>query len=959
MFKFYTDMNINFTREKNTGGALGLKSISFLLLIFCLCLTNRVFSQRKDSLLTDTNKRYLSKPIDDWNQTKLRAVQLSSASTIYGNEVSTVPVANITNVMTGRLPGLYTIQSSGVTGYDAASVSLRGQNPIIVVDGVIRSFTSFNPNDIKTITVMKDALSTAMFGLRSSRGAIYITTKDRAESKPFEINFSAQYGLLNNLKTPNFITGASYATLYNEAQQNTNPGSAPLYTAAAISAYQNGTNNPFLQPNTNWYDLVYKTHSAQQRYNVDVAGNSKSYRYYVSLENFSRDGNFITDPKNAYNTNNSYKRYSIRTNAQMDFNEDITVVLNVFGAMENGNGPGSIAVPLPNLGVSSIMSSIFETSPLAYAPKNPDGTYGGTAQITNNILANTISTGFIPVDIRTLSADVSLNYKLDDLTKGLWAKGMLSINNYYQQFAGRTKTFAIYYPNTVAGETTYTKSGSDGNLAAGQVQYSYREQSKQSYINFLLGYDKQIGPHGLHLLASYNNDNSLVSYAQLNQVYKNAGLTASYNYNQKYLAELSGVFSSYNRYAPENQWSFLPSLGLGWVISKESWFQSSAINFLKLRGTIGQTAWADPSNYYLYIQRYTTGATGYNFGTGLGGVGGASENDVATNLTSEKAWKYDLGLEVALLDNKLNLGVNYYNNRYSDLVRNLGGGYTTGIFGQTYPAGNVGKTRFSGFETTLNFANEKASAFNYSLGLNVSIEKSKVITYDEQNLPYSWMYSQGTPVNAARGYEAIGFYQTGENATNTATIQGYTPTPGDIRYRDLNGDGMINFLDMKQIGTNKPRVFFGLNFALNYQNFDLSGLFQGIVNRDVQLNASPMSAFNNSTGYVLDYTTDNRWTPQNSVNATLPRLTLGNNTNNTQSSDFWIRKANYLRLKNLELGYTIPSKLISKAKISKLRFFINAYNLFTVSQLEYFDPESLTNGFTNNRIINGGVTLKL
>jgi TonB-linked SusC/RagA family outer membrane protein len=437
------------------------------------------------------------------------------------------------------------------------------------------------------------------------------------------------------------------------------------------------------------------------------------------------------------------------------------------------------------------------------------------------------------------------------------------------------------------------------------------------------------------------------------------GLTASYNYRKTYLAEIAGVFGSYNRYAPENRWNFLPSLGLGWLLSNESWFKSNVVNYLKLRGTIGQTAWADPASYYSYIQRYSLGATGYVFGTSLSSVGGASESGVASNLHAEKALKYELGAEAAFLENKLNIGVNYYNNRYSDLVRASGNGYNSGIFGQTYPTENIGRTRYTGIETTINFANEKTNAFNYNVGLNISLEKSKVLSYDEQNLPYSWLYSKGTPVTAARGYEAIGFYKVGENATNTATLQGYNPQPGDLKYKDLNGDGLINFLDAKQIGTNKPRIFFGLNFGFSYHNFDLSGLFQGILNREVQLNTLSMSAFNNSTGYVLDYTTENRWTPQNTETASLPRLTLGSNTNNTQTSTFWLRKANYLRLKNLEIGYSIPTRLINKAKINKLRFFVNTYNLFTVTQLDYFDPESLTTGFANNRIINGGVTLKL
>lgn len=276
-------------------------------------------------------KNYLQKEIGQWNGFGKKANQVEGVSTIYAEDVNTTPVSDITNVVAGRLPGLYTLQSSARTGFDGTSLTLRGQTPIIVIDGVVRTFTSFNPDDIESITVLKDALSTSMYGMRSSGGVVYITTKKQAAYKPFEIKFGAEYGHLENLFTPNFITGANYAKIYNEAQQNTSPGSTPLYSDATIAAYQNGTNNPFLQPNNNWYDLVYKKNSAQQRYNLGVSGNSKTYRYYASLEHFSSDGNFVTDNNNAYNTNNFYKRYNMRTNAEINFNEDISLQLNVFG----------------------------------------------------------------------------------------------------------------------------------------------------------------------------------------------------------------------------------------------------------------------------------------------------------------------------------------------------------------------------------------------------------------------------------------------------------------------------------------------------------------------------------------------------------------------------------------------------------------------------------------------------
>lgn len=935
------------------------KALAPLLLgLSCILATTPSYAQKPVAMLNDSlgmdkmdiRFPYIKRGVNVWNGVVSRQLNLGGTSTIYAEDVNTTPVADISNVMAGRLAGLYTLQTSARTGFDNASFGLRGLSPLIVIDGVVRSFTSFNPNDIKSITVMKDALSTAMFGQRSSNGIIYITTKDRAENRPFELNFTAQYGALQHLNTPNFITGANYAALYNEAQKNTSPNSIPLYDAATIAAYHNGTNNPYTQPNTNWRELVYKKNSAQQRYNIDVAGNGKAYRYYASIEHFKSDGNFVTDDANAYNTNNFYKRYNIRTNAQMNFSEDIQLTLNIFGSIESNNEPG--------VGATAIMDRIYATSSLAYPAKNADGTYGGTSTITNNILASTISTGYLGSNQRTLNADASLLFKLNDITEGLWAKGTLSINNYYQQGVARSKTFAIYYPSAV-GSTSYTKVGSDGVLEAGKGVSSISGQFKQTYFNALLGYDRDFEDHHLNLLATFNNDNNLNSYTQLNQIYQTAGLTTRYNYKEKYLAELGLAYSSFNRFAPENRWEFLPSLGLGWILSKEDWFKSSAFSFLKLRGSVGQTAWADPSNYYTYLQRYTLNSTGYNFGTGLGAVSGSFENGVAAKISAEKAWKYDASIEAGFLNDKLNAALTYYNNRYYDLLQQKNNGDASGIFGQTYPVENLGKRAFTGFETTVSLKNQVNAKFGYEIGANVSIEKSKIIDRDEPNYPYAWLYDAGNSATQIKGYEAIGFYQVGEEYSKIPGILGYNPQAGDIKYKDLNGDGIINFLDQKQINSNKPRIFFGLNFGLNYKNFDLTGLVQGIVNRELLLSASGMLAFSNGTGYVLDYTTENRWTPQNNVNATLPRLTLGANNNNQQASSFWLRGANYLRLKNLELGYSLPTKMLSKAKINRLRLFVNAYNLFTVSQLDNVDPESGLSGFSNQRIINGGISLKL
>lgn len=923
--------------------------------------SNGLERQKRDSIGVDTTgidimsdkNPFLKRGVSRWNTIMPRYKNIAAVSTIYAEDINSTPVSNITNVLSGRLPGLYTVQSTGRTGsmYDLSSLTLRGQAPILVIDGVIRSFTSFNPNDIKSITVMKDALSTAMYGLRSSNGVVYITTKDRSEDRPFELNFSAQYGFLEQLKTPNFITGAGYASLYNEAQLNTFPGATPAYSSTAIAAYQNGTNNPYTSPSTNWFQQVYKNNANQQRYGIDAAGNGKTYRYYLSLENFSQKGNFVTSGNNPYNTNNDYNRYNVRTNAQVDFSDNIQLSLNIFGGFETYNEPGN--------SVSNILSLAYATSPFAYPVYNADGSYGGNTQFTTNVVANTLSTGYINYNARSVNADVALKFKLDDLLKGLWLKGAVSVNNNYLEQVSRTKAFAVYYPVTSGTTTTYTKIGSDGIIEAGKGVGAINNQLKQTYASGILGYDAHFGKNSVNVLGTFYNDNIINSYTQLNQIYQHAGIAASFDHDKKYLAELTMAYSGLNRYAPGKRWGFLPALGLGWIVSNESWFKQGTINYLKLKGTVGKTAMADPSNYYLYLQNYTTGTTGYNFGSTATAVSGSVENTLANpNITWEKAWKWDGGIEAAFFNNHLNVDIDYYNNHYYDQLQQPGNGYASGIIGQGYPVENLRKTRYSGIEASVGY-NNKSGAVGYFVKGNISVAKNKLIDANEGSYPYSWMYQAGGAVGQTMGYQAIGFYQAGEDFTKTANIPGYTPQPGDVKYQDLNGDGIINFLDQKAIAGNNALVFGGLNLGASYKGFDISALLQGVANRQMVLSPSAMSAFSNSYGYVLDYTTENRWTPQNTTNATLPRLTLGNNTNNQQVSTLWVRNANYLRLKNVELGYTFPTKLVSKAKINKLRVFVNAYNLFTWTKLQYFDPESLMSAISNQRIINGGVKLGL
>ncbi|WP_295124924.1 SusC/RagA family TonB-linked outer membrane protein [uncultured Chitinophaga sp.] len=899
--------------------------------------------------VNDTTQRFI-KPSQNnirlWNRSIAPAANIASVSTGYTSDFSTTPVADITNIAAGRLAGLYTVQNSGRNGSDGSSFSLRGRTPLMVIDGVVRNFTSFNPADIESITVLKDALATAMYGMRASNGVVLVTTRDRGP-REFEINASAQYGVTEQLNTPKFVNAFDYANLYNEAQLNSNPTATPRYTPEQLQAWKNHTNDPFLAPDVNWYNTVYKKQSSQQRYNIDIGGNSKSYRYYASLEHFAQDGNFITSSRNSYNTNNDYKRYNIRTNAEIDFNESIRLGLNVFGSMENATEPGRTS--------STIMNDIYGASPVAYPVFNKNGSYGGTSVFTNNPHAAAINSGYLLQNQRTVSADLSLHFKLDAVAKGLWAKGVLSMNNYFLETNNRSKTFAVHQLTDTLNEK-YTKIGTDGLVPVGVANVS--TQIRQAFYNVMAGYDKSWDQHSVSMLGTFNIDNTIAAFNELNQVYKHAGLTASYDWNKTYLFETGMTYGSLNRYQPGKRWGFLPSAGIGWVVSNEPFFHLPVVNFLKIRASAGQTAWADPNNYFLYLQNYTVGSTGYNVGESSAGVSGAFESGVANpDITWEKAWKYNLGIDATLLNNDLTVSADIYRNRFYDQLQQPGN--ASGIFGQTYPLENLRATRYSGVELTAAYQHTTVSNLEYFVKGNIAFSKNELLEADEPAYPYPWQYKTGLSSNQLFGYVADGFFTDADVTAGLPTTQGYKPVPGDIKYVDQNKDGVINALDSRAIGTNKPLIFYGLNAGFKFKGFDLNFLLQGTANRYISLSPTSMAAFNNSYGNVQEFHKD-RWTPATAATALYPRLTIGGNANNDVVSSFWLRNGNYLRLKNAELGYSCSPELLKRAKIQQLRIFINGYNLLTHKELkEDIDPESALNVFRNQRIINGGISLKL
>ncbi|MEQ7801167.1 SusC/RagA family TonB-linked outer membrane protein [Pedobacter sp. ASV1-7] len=875
-----------------------------------------------------------------------RKLSVSGASEIYTNELEQTNSRSTAGLLVGRLPGLFGNQASGEPGGDNVTLSLRGASPLVMVDGTPQSFGAINPEQIESITLMKDALSSVMMGNRSSNGILYITTKKGREEVQ-RISFKVQSGMQQPLKLPNFLNAYNYGVLYNEAR--TNAGLQPTYSQEALAAYKNNT-DPLKYPNVNWYDEVLKKHSTFSRYDLAVSGGGKISRYFVNLDYMDQGGLLKTSDANTYNTNADFRRYGFRTNVSIDLTSILTATVNLSAQIQNGNEPGST--------VPTIFSNIMKTPNNAYPVRNADGSYGGNDNYTSNILGQTISSGYRPYTQSEYKADLSLKADLKMVTPGLWARATAAYKSYLLENITRTKTFEVFKMSLNAiGDTTYTRSGpvATAMVNQGGVGSRYR----MIYSELAMGYDRDFGAHGINVLFNASNDN-VQSGNTLADNYRGIAGRVAYNFEEKYLAELAFGYNGVERYPTNKRYGFFPAFGLGWNLSEEDFLKDvNWLSQLKLRATYGLTGNAN-AGYFVYNQYYVLG-TSYNIAntpTNAQGIAqGASNIPANTLITWEKAKKLNAGVDLGLLDHRLTLKADYFVHNFYDLLQ--APGTRSAIFGGTYPSLNIGKIKRSGAEFQLLYQ-DKAGSVNYFIQPNLTVLKSINVFSDELQPNYEWQKRTGLPVGQPFGYIAEGLFQTNAEAAASSTVVGYSPQAGDIKYRDLNNDGIIDANDVTAIGHQKPLMYYGLTFGFNVKGFDLNALLQGVENRQIWYTGNFVWEFENNGRSQAFVHHLNRWTPENAANATYPRLTIGTNINNQANSSYWLRSGDYFRIKSLEVGYTIPSSLTQKIGLATARVFFNGTNLFTGSDMNALDldPEVYSGGYPMPRILSAGINVK-
>ncbi|MDD4992140.1 MAG: TonB-dependent receptor [Paludibacter sp.] len=915
-----------------------------------------------------------------------KKISVTGAISSVGNEfLIKSPNSAISNTLAGRVTGLSTVQYSGQPGSDEPAIFVRGlgsltsdaSSPLMLVDGVERSFNQIDPNEVESVTVLKDASATAVYGIRGANGVIIVTTKRGTEGAP-KISFTMSTGMQTPSRLVKMADSYTYAMKYNEGQLSDNPLISPsslMFTPEAIKAFKTGS-NPFIYPNTDWVGQIVKPYSPQSQYNINISGGSKVAKYFVSLGYLSQDGQF-----NTFNTadtyNFGYKRYNYRANVDLQMTKTTTLAFTTGGRVEVRQQPGQMAYDgvFPVLYGAVPFAGLISDSKLYLIGQNQvgmSGTYNGAQAVG-------FGTGYQNATSNILNLDIQLSQKLDFITKGLNWRLKYSNNSTVGFTKSRQKSKAYYTPkyltnvpgpNFNKGDSTvvFVQNGTDGLIGYGESSWNARNW----YMESAFSYDRTFGNHQITGLLLYNESKIYYPsvYNDIPTGYVGLAARGTYNYKSKYLVDFNLGYNGSENFATDKRFGFFPAISAGWVMTEEKFLKDkvSFLDFLKLRMSYGEVGNdRQGSSRFLYLpDSYITNTNpgGLNAGNNvLAGGYSFGINDPTMHITAaegkignpgvtwEKAKKTDIGIDVKLLSGKLGItGDVFYEYRNNILTtRNT----VPNILSFNLPAVNIGEVENKGFEAEVKWR-DKIGNVNYYITGNVSYAKNKILYMDEipRNEPY--LYQTGKSVNQPFGYVFTGFWSANEVAQyNDLDAQGkritpdylYMPKPGDCKYQDLNGDGKINSDDQQAMGfPDYPEFNFSLSGGLSYKGFDFSMMWTGASNVSRSFNSTWRVAFGGThVSGLLQWLADNSWTPETANTALAPRISFTSSDNNTKNSSLWLRDASYIRLKNVEIGYNFAGSALKKLGISGVRVYTNGYNLLTFDKLKFIDPESRTN----------------
>lgn len=908
-----------------------------------------------ETLLIKLEKDPIHQPINI-AYTKQNKLGLTSAvSNITGEQLEDSYVTNIGNTLFGKLSGLTVNPVGGEPGKDHPTYNIRGITtlnnaaPLIYVDGFEMTMDLLMPEEIESISILKDAAALAPFGIKGANGVIWVTTKRGKIADP-KLKVSLKTGLQEPTKLPKFVDAYNYASLYNEANSNDNYNIwSPYYSNEQLNAYKTGNdgtiaNYDLLYPNVNWYDEVLKSSAPTTNADVSFSGGNKSVRYFLLLGYQHTEGLYKdTDKKRGINSNLDYKRFNLRANVDAQLTNIFDVSVQFGGAIEDQYTPGATT--------SSLWNNMAKYPANAFPVKTPKG-WGGTALHPDNPKATVIQKGFRQFHYRSLQASLTLGQNLEFITPGLRLTETYSLQNYTGSYYYKYRDFQRFQPYAVSDtEVGYYVTGSqDNDFTISQTGTSRNTQNVRQNIQLALTYDRRFNLHQFHGSVIFHTDEYLIDGDNVPFVTRGFMGRLGYGYNSKYFTELGYAINGTGDFPKGNNIGFFPSLSVAWLASNEDFLKNSrTIDLLKLRASIGILGNSDIGGQRFAYQQYYHNK---NSSTKFGWEGTASaallyEYTMANrDLTWEKALKANIGIDARLLK-KLDVELDlFYERRYDILVSQNEFEYLGILTGMS----NEGEVTNKGMELSLMWQ-DKIGKVSYYAQSTFSFARNKIEKMNEVPRAEEYLKRTGKSISQPFALEAMGLFQSWEEINDPSTPKHTFEEvqPGDIRYVDQNGDGFIDDNDLvalKDRYSSLPEITYGINVGANYGDFDLKLTGYGVANRSVYLNGINNWAFQNS-GNVSEWALD-RWAyyPDQGIDtrstASYPRLSLGTNSNNWRNSSFWSKNGGYFRLSEVILGYTIPRSITTKIKIDKLRVFILASNLLTIDDIDMVDPAVMT-----------------
>ena len=907
--------------------------------------------------------------------TQRKISNIGAQSSMKMEDIKT-PSASLTTTLAGRLAGVVAVQRTGEPGKDAADIWIRGistpntSSPLVLVDGVERSFNDIDPEDIESLTTLKDASATAVYGVRGANGVILIKTKPGKVGKP---TVSADYyeSFTRFTKMVDLADGITYMNAANEAMRN--DGIATKYTEDQIRNTIAGK-DPYLYPNVDWLKEIFNDWGHNRRVNVNVRGGSEKVAYYASVSYFNETGMTVTDKNiNTYDSKMKYSRYNFTTNLNIDVTPTTKVEIGAQGYLGEGNYPAISSADLYNAAMS--------ISPVEY-PKmffvNGEAFVPGTS--TNNNFNNPYSQatrrGYDNLTKNQIYSNLRVTQDLDMLTKGLKLTAMYAFDVYNEIHVHQDRAESTY--NFLDTSVPYDMNGQPilQRIYEGSNVLSYKQETsgnKKTYLEASLNYDRTFNDdHRVSALFLFNQQSKLLyPKGTLEDAipYRMMGIAgrATYSWKDRYFAEFNIGYNGAENFSPKHRFGTFPAFGVGWVVSNEKFWQplSKAVSFLKIRYTDGKVGNSEVSDRrFMYLdQMKENGDYGYKFGPNGTKWSGYETVNMAVDLIWEESRKQDLGIDLKLFNDDLSIVFDLFKERRENILLKREHSIPSFLgYNTSAPYGNIGIIENKGFDGTIEYNKRINKDWVIALRGNVTFNKDKWIQGELPEQKYEWMNQYGHNINGVKGYVAEGLFTQAEiddmarweslsDANKAITPKPFasqfgTVKAGDIKYKDLHNDGQIDAYDQTYISRGDvPTTVYGFGFTVGWKDLSVGMMFQGVAGAERVLNGSSVNPFNGGGGSGNLYSNiGDRWTEENpDQNAFYPRLSYGSETtsniNNFQKSTWWVRNMNFLRLKTLQISYNLPKPWVNKVHLKNAAVYVMGTNLFTLSRFKLWDPE--------------------